>query len=336
MRNISAFIAFALLLTGCSNPGAPAAAPTGGQPPLPSPSTDPAVAPTAPQGAVNATSQPASVIFFGGTVLTMDTSQPTAEAIALADDMILAVGSNEDILTLKGANTQVVDLQGLTLMPGFVDTHTHILNEAPNDPATGNLQKAQQLALKNGITTIGNLYTTADFLEQMRSLDASGELFLRTSLYLTYADACGKVLGDWYKKYPPTHVAGEMLRIAGVKVFTDGGSCGHPAVSFDRAVGGRGDLWFTQDQLNKIVSDVDAAGYQIAIHAIGDRACRRGPERHRVCPARPSQCAAASHRTQHNGPAGLVSALSADRRRPHDHRQYLVLQGCVLCQGYRP
>ena len=258
---VTALLALAALAAGC-----------GPRPIGLSPTTGPQV-PSAPTASPStAVSQPATLIFYGGTVLTMDKAQPSAEAIAVADDKILAVGSSQDILALKGPNTQAIDLQGRTLMPGFIDTHTHILNESASDPATGNLEKAQALALKNGITTLGNLYTTSDFVAQMHALDASGGLLVRTSLYLTYADPCGKVLGDWYRQYPPTHQPGEMLRIAGVKVFADGGSCGHPATSFSRTVGGQGDLWFTQDQLNTIVSDADTAGYQIAIHAIGDRA----------------------------------------------------------------
>ena len=41
------------------------------------------------------------------------------------------------------------------------------------------------------------------------------------------------------------------------------------------STGGLGSLWFTQDDLNTIVSDIDAAGYQVAIHAIGDRAVKQ-------------------------------------------------------------
>lgn len=216
-------------------------------------------------------STPPTLIFYDGIVLTMDKTQPTAEAIAVADDKIIAVGSSNDILALKTANTQIIDLQGQTLMPGFVDSHTHILNEASSLPAVGTLEKAQEIELENGVTMVGNLYTTSDFLAQMRALDASGKLLIRINLYLTYSDPCGKVLGNWYQQFPPTRTPGEMLRIAGVKVFSDGGSCEYPAVSFDRILGGKGNLWFTQDQLNTIVSDINKAGYQVAIHAIGDR-----------------------------------------------------------------
>jgi predicted amidohydrolase YtcJ len=202
--------------------------------------------PTNPPAVSAVISQPPTLIFYNGTVLTMNKDQPVAEAIAVAGDMIQAVGSNDDILALKVATTQVVDLQGRTLMSGFVDSHTHIFNEAANTPATGTLEKAQQLALQNGITTLADMYVTAEFLQEMRTMDASGRLHVRTSLYLVYTTNCGDVLGDWYKQYPPTRNPGEMLRIGGVKVFTDGGSCKYPAVSFNRAVGGYGNLFFTQ------------------------------------------------------------------------------------------
>jgi predicted amidohydrolase YtcJ len=95
---------------------------------------------------------------------------------------------------------------------------------------------------------------------------------VRTSLYLLYTDNCGVVQGDWYRSHPPSDTAGEMLRIGGVKVFTDGGSCGCPAYSFDHPLCGRGDLWFTQAQLNTMVTNIHSGGYQAAIHALGDRA----------------------------------------------------------------
>jgi hypothetical protein len=55
--------------------------------------------------------------------------------------------------------------------------------------------------------------------------------------------------------------------------MTDGGSCGGVALSFEVEEGrGLGDLWMTQDELNQVVAAAQAGGYQVAIHAIGDRA----------------------------------------------------------------
>jgi predicted amidohydrolase YtcJ len=151
-------------------------------------------------------------------------------------------------------------------MPGFVDPHTHLLR------STGDPESAQQAALENGITTLAEVSCYPDLLAQMQSLEQAGGLRVRTSLYLTHVNNCGEVQGDWYKQHPPTRARGEMLRIGGVKIFTDGGSCGGPAVSYDHPVFGYGDLWFTQEELNAMIAGIQAAGYQAAIHALGDRA----------------------------------------------------------------
>ena len=55
---------------------------------------------------------------------------------------------------------------------------------------------------------------------------------MRTSLYMVASDNCGKPSGDWYKQHPPTREYGKMLRIGGIKIFTDGGSCGRVALGF--------------------------------------------------------------------------------------------------------
>ena len=62
----------------------------------------------------------------GGTILTMEDSHPTAEALAVTGDKITAVGGAEDVLKMKGAGTKVVELTGTqTLMPGLIEPHTH-------------------------------------------------------------------------------------------------------------------------------------------------------------------------------------------------------------------
>ena len=72
------------------------------------------------------TEKPADSIYLGGPILTMNDAQPTAEAVAVRAGRIAAVGSRTDLLKLQGAHTRVVDLQGKTLLPGFVDPHSHI------------------------------------------------------------------------------------------------------------------------------------------------------------------------------------------------------------------
>ncbi|UCG26099.1 MAG: amidohydrolase family protein [Chloroflexota bacterium] len=226
----------------------------------------------APEGTVPEEADPGRLaIYHNGTILTMADDPPVAEAIAIRGEFIEEVGSNEEILALGEEASTVTDLGGRVLMPGFVDAHTHLLNDHRSQGQS--LDEAQYEALKNGITTLGTLYVDRGFLREIQKFDEAGFLRVRTGLYLVATDPCGDEQGDWWKEHPPTDVPGEMLRVNGVKIFTDGGSCGKVALSFELESGsGMGDLWFTQDELNEMVAEVDAAGYQAAVHAIGDRA----------------------------------------------------------------
>ena len=67
----------------------------------------------------------ADLILTNTQVRTADRSYPTAEAIAVRGGRILALGSASDVLTLQGLDTEVRDLGGAALYPGFVDVHNH-------------------------------------------------------------------------------------------------------------------------------------------------------------------------------------------------------------------
>ena len=68
----------------------------------------------------------ADLALINGKVLTMNQSQPYAEAIAIKDDRIAQVGTNEEIEPWIGKNTKVINLKGKTVVPGFIDTHIHV------------------------------------------------------------------------------------------------------------------------------------------------------------------------------------------------------------------
>jgi predicted amidohydrolase YtcJ len=63
---------------------------------------------------------------IGGKILTMNPSQPYAEAIAIRKDRIVKVGASEEITQLIGKSTKVIRLYGKTVVPGFIDTHIHV------------------------------------------------------------------------------------------------------------------------------------------------------------------------------------------------------------------
>jgi predicted amidohydrolase YtcJ len=73
------------------------------------------------------TAGPADRIWTGGTILTMNDAAMQAEAVAEKAGRIIAVGSLAEITALAGAETEVTDLGGRTMVPGFVDPHGHIV-----------------------------------------------------------------------------------------------------------------------------------------------------------------------------------------------------------------
>jgi predicted amidohydrolase YtcJ len=70
------------------------------------------------------------MIYLGGDIITMDENNPMAEAVAVKDGSILAVGPKNDVLKTKGAATQIVNLGGTTMLPGFIDGHSHFFQAA--------------------------------------------------------------------------------------------------------------------------------------------------------------------------------------------------------------
>src|SRR5687767_11150872 len=59
------------------------------------------------------------------TIYTIDEQRPKAEALCVRQGRFLAVGSNDEIRKLIKADTKVIDAAGATVVPGFIDAHTH-------------------------------------------------------------------------------------------------------------------------------------------------------------------------------------------------------------------
>ena len=67
----------------------------------------------------------ADAIYLNGTILTINDTLPTAEAVAVKDGKILAVGPEVEVLKTVGESTKKINLAGKTMLPGFVDSHGH-------------------------------------------------------------------------------------------------------------------------------------------------------------------------------------------------------------------
>lgn len=70
----------------------------------------------------------ADIIFLGGVVWTVNPNQPIAEALAIKGNKIFKVGSSSEMESITGDSTEVINLEGAFVLPGFIDSHTHFLD----------------------------------------------------------------------------------------------------------------------------------------------------------------------------------------------------------------
>lgn len=77
--------------------------------------------------ATHAGSKSPEMIIFNAKVTTQNQAQPNAEAVAIRDGLFFKVGSDQEILPLKGNETKVIDAQGRRMIPGLNDSHVHVV-----------------------------------------------------------------------------------------------------------------------------------------------------------------------------------------------------------------
>lgn len=196
---------------------------------------------------------PPETIFYNGIVLTMEENLAQVQAVFIQGDKILAVGSDEEILELKGPDTQVIDLEGRTLTPGFIDSHEHRITQR-SKWGFSTVNEASQEALSLGWTGLVELSVDENQLKEMIAADTADELNTRVNVYLIVNTFGGDSLGDWYQAYQPNQQFSPYLRIAGLKIFIDFNS-------------GRVLFW-EQDELNQFISQRQAEGWQVTVKAI--------------------------------------------------------------------
>jgi len=65
------------------------------------------------------------LVLHNANILTVNSRQPRAQALAIADERFLAVGANDEIRAMATARTKQINLEGKTVVPGFIDAHSH-------------------------------------------------------------------------------------------------------------------------------------------------------------------------------------------------------------------
>ena len=99
----------------------------------------------------------ATLVFTGGTILTVDEDFSQVQAIAIRGNKILAVGTDEEVRAAAGAGATIIGMEGKTMLPGFIDAHTHVV--------TGSVVDAIMEYV--GMARFG---TTAEVLDHLRAM----------------------------------------------------------------------------------------------------------------------------------------------------------------------
>lgn len=184
----------------------------------------------------------ADMIFVGGQILTMNDTARSAAALAVKDGRILAVGDEAKVMATSGASTRMIDLGGRTLLPGFIDGHSHFINAIRmatwanvSAPPVGKARDIagivaelvatkERLSIKPGEWVVGYGYdatTLADGREMTRAdLDARFPdhpvMVMHVSLHGAVLNTAGfKATG--FDLFAPTPAGGMTARLPGGK-----------------------------------------------------------------------------------------------------------------------
>ena len=273
-----------LLLTCCSLPKEEL-------PPTPTSSSIPVIEPTLTE---EPTPQPnpAEIIFYHGNIITIEPEQPLAQALAVRQGVIQAVGSDEEVLAYQGPGTILIDLGGKTIMPGISDGHSHYVRNAFE--AGVPLEEIQYNLLRFGLTGDTEMHSVDQFINDMLQVEQNGALDIRLNIFASYN--CGFLEEgrsieciSWYKDNPPILDPARLVRIPGVKIFVDGAGtpargCSYRSFPFTPEGLARwpelgtacdnpyGSLYLSEEELITVVQDIQDRGYRTAYHAMGDAA----------------------------------------------------------------
>jgi predicted amidohydrolase YtcJ len=88
----------------------------------------------------------ADLVVINGDIITMDPLFPRVEALAVSEGRIVALGTTDEIRSLAGRNTRVIDAGGRMVLPGFQDTHIHLQDSGHGYGLNANLEGARSIA----------------------------------------------------------------------------------------------------------------------------------------------------------------------------------------------
>ncbi|MFC2105829.1 amidohydrolase [Candidatus Bipolaricaulota bacterium] len=227
-----------------------------------------------------------TLILHGGKVVPMTEEHIRHEAIAISGNHILALGSSSDVLAMAGYETTVLDLEGATVLPGIIDTHSHLLYLA--DWEGMDWDQAQQFAIENGITTSADMGVDPDRLESLTAYASQGALRIRSRVYMVHRFGCPgtSAFDATYKEFTAFSELAPRMTLGGLKMYAERSVCHSAPVVVALSEGRRQyltehgiekgwadpELVYSQEELVRVFREANALGHQIMIHSIGDAA----------------------------------------------------------------
>jgi len=170
-----------------------------------------------------------SLVILNCSCVTMDPARPSCEAIAISGDRIDALGTNEEISKLISASAKVIDAAGVSVLPGFIDSHVHLtqtglnktvanLKDVKNHAEFFHVLSEQEKALAVNEWLRGFGYNENLLAEkQLPSLEKLNSLFPDRPLFLTRTDShsCCVNTAAWKLLNIPRQTSGVELDSGG-------------------------------------------------------------------------------------------------------------------------
>jgi len=229
---------------------------------------------------------PVDVMVVNGHVYTADGQQTDAEAVAIQGNKIVLVGTTREIQRLRRPQTVVIDAKGGAVMPGLIERDVDFLDSASNasekntlfdekdtvsvllrarsrEEDLAALRAATADAHRRGVTSVQTWGGTPNQLELFDTLRRAGTLQLRVYGALTVDRALGGEEVDALDEVRETYEDDPLFKAGGIRVVVDEKS---------KVSDSDTDFGYTANALNTLVADLDKRGWQLTIHAIGDRA----------------------------------------------------------------
>ena len=142
---------------------------------------------------ISCSSNDIDLIVFNAKIYTVNPKFENVSAFAVKDGKFIDIG--DDKLVSKYKSKSTLDAKGMFIFPGFIDSHTHVLNHfiyannltpSVNEKANA-LKKAQKLLFENGITTISEVGLNLDDIQLIDSLQKADELSIRVNGIINFS-----------------------------------------------------------------------------------------------------------------------------------------------------